>query len=1294
MKTPTLTLLASVIACGLPMPGAVLKPSDVVFMYQADRATYEAYGATVLAWGGQPTAKSRADAKGVTWFGSVGMVTEFAAYHQRFPDRYEEGLCRDLEGNPVKVPWLTDHQHQGVPYWWCCTQQPLFRQFLRERVIETVKAGADGLHIDDHLGTAGGLWLGICFCDRCVEGFRVFLAALPADERTRLGVGAVENFQYRDEVKRWLAAGGTKRKMTEHPLWAQWSIYQRRAAAAFMQELRELAAQTAGRPVPVGANAGLLWPGHLSDYRALDLFTAETDHHASGRRFSDLPLVAYRMAEAMGRPYAATASGGDWATIKEKNLPGLVCGWIALSYAGGQRLMAPHHQWCYTPEKGTHWYDGPAPKFAPLYQFVRRHADRFDGYETYADLAVVLPHRSFLKNPQRWFDLGNRLAAANVSYRWLVAGDEVVDHPLEDTDLNAGRALLVPERQEFLPADQRRIDEQFKTRRVLATVEEALAGVVPAVNVRAEGTVRALPRVKPGSAVIHLLNYGYDAGRDEVTPLSAVQVRVDLQALGLAEVRNCRWVAPEAEPAVLAIRDGSVEVPRLGLWGLLALEGPTVPPTSRPATKLRQQQADDESNWFDFNPPQATATAASAIDLRFLNENVAGEQGRIVARGGKFVHAKSGQPVRFWAVNGPPHDLQGEALKACARLLARYGVNLVRVHGAVFDGKTGEFRPERARHLVEVVEAMKVEGIYTHLSIYFPLWFKPQAGLDWLPGYDGNQHPFAALMFNEGFQRRYEDWWRGVLTAKLENGQPLLGDPALFGVEIQNEDSFFFWTFNENNLPDPQLRILEKQFGDWLAARHGSLAQAFEAWGGARLKRDHEAEGRVAFRPLYEMFTKKTPRDRDTAAFLFETQTGFYRRAIRFLRGLGFEGLVTPSNWTTASQEVFGPLEKLSYTTGDFVDRHGYFGCRNGGLFSEWSIRDGHTYVDRSGLRFEAEEPGQPRQFNHPVIDVHYNDLPSMISETTWCRPNRYRSEAPLFFAVYGALQDSDALVHFALDGARWSVKPGFWMQPWTLMAPSQVGQFPAAALIYRRGLVSAGALLADLPLGIDDLKNLEGTPLPQDAAFDELRLKDVPAGTELKPGNRLDPLIHFAGRTHVSFGESAGPARLEDLSKFVDRERQTVTSSTGELKLDYGRGVLTLDAPAAQGVSGNLEAAGEVVLGDVRIQCPLDLAQLVLVALDDQPLRTSKRILLQAMSEEKSSGFKTVPQGARQLIESVGQDPWRVRKLSGTVRLTRPDAADLKVTVLDLNGVPAKPLGHADAIELAPEGVYYLIEK
>ena len=567
------TLACLALAATIPAQGAALKRSDVVFMYQADAGTYSAYGATVLAWGGKPDASSRAS--GVKCFGSVGMVTEFSRYYERFPETYEAGLCRDLQGQPVKVPWLTDHQHKGIPYWWCCTRQPQFRQYLSEQVIATVKGGADGVHIDDHMGTAGGLWLGICFCDLCVKEFQTYLKSLPAEELAKSGIPNPGEFNFREAVKTWVAAEpAKKRNATQHPLWPQWTIYQCRGAAAFMRELHQLADQTAGRLVPMGANAGLLWPRHLCDYQTLDLFSAETDHHAEQKRFTDLPLVAYRLAEAVDRPYAATASGGDWAYLKEHNLPGLARGWIALSYAAGQCLMAPHRQWCYTPQKGTHWYQGPAEKFAPLYQFVRRHAALFDDYKTYADVAVVMPHRSFLKHSARWFEWCNQLAATNISYRLLLGGDELVDHPLTAAELKASPALLIPEPDELQPADRELARQATANQRVFKSVAEAIAAVSPAVNIAGEGVVRALPRVKPGGAAVHLLNYNYDSTRDDVRPLSGIKVTLDTKSLGIAGATTCKLVSPENPPVVLPITEGVITVPTLGLWAILEISKP------------------------------------------------------------------------------------------------------------------------------------------------------------------------------------------------------------------------------------------------------------------------------------------------------------------------------------------------------------------------------------------------------------------------------------------------------------------------------------------------------------------------------------------------------------------------------------------------------------------------------------------------------------------------------------------------------------------------------------------------
>ncbi len=702
--------------------------------------------------------------------------------------------------------------------------------------------------------------------------------------------------------------------------------------------------------------------------------------------------------------------------------------------------------------------------------------------------------------------------------------------------------------------------------------------------------------------------------------------------------------------------------------------------------------AAENKDWFAFDPKPDSFTNHSATDLRFLNEKFAGENGFIGVKDGNFIHTTSGEPVRFWAVNGPPEDLPPADLRQCARMLAKYGVNMIRIHGGYFD-KDGEVDPAKIQHAIKVVSAMKAEGIYTHFSIYFPLWLDPKPGNRWLQGYNGSQHSFASLMFNPDFQAQYRKWWTALLTTPgPTTGKRLVDDPAVASLEMQNEDSLFFWTFDETRIPYVQLKLLEKQFGTWLVAKHGSLEEAFADWKSEPLKRDSAAEGRAAFRPLWNVFTDRTKRDQETAEFLLEVQTKFYSETRLFLKNLGFKGPITASNWITASPEILGPLEKLSYTTGDFMDRHGYFGTYHKGDQAGWSIRAGHTWADRSALRFDPEEPGKPKQFFHPAMDPHYNGLPSMISETTWCRPNRFRGEAPLYYAAYGALQHTDAIVHFALDGSHWSVKPRFFTQPWTVMTPAMMGQFPAAALIYRRGLIRSGAVVADVALNRNDLVQLKGTPLPQDAALDELRLKDIPSSSEIKPGQRLNPLLHLVGRADVRFVTSPAATKTADLTPYLDTTAQTVRSTTGELKLDYGKGLLTLNAPAAQGASGQLKS-GAIETLDLSIASDMDPGQLVVVSLDQQPLATSKKMLLQVMSEEKESGFKSEPvtAGVRKITD-LGTDPWQVKNFAGSVKFKRPDAARLKVTPLDFNGYPLAPIGNAATIQLQPGTLYYLI--
>src|SRR5262249_29717120 len=156
----------------------------------------------------------------------------------------------------------------------------------------------------------------------------------------------------------------------------------------------------------------------------------------------------------------------------------------------------------------------------------------------------------------------------------LLAGDDIVDHPLRAEDLAVSRALLISDQRDLLPADRALVEAQLKSRPVFTNVAEVLEAVRPAVQLKTDKPVRALPRVKPGSGVIHLLNWGYDPARDDVESALNVHVTLDLKALGLPPDPPCSLVQPGGEPQSLKVAGGAVDVPALGLWALLVLGRP------------------------------------------------------------------------------------------------------------------------------------------------------------------------------------------------------------------------------------------------------------------------------------------------------------------------------------------------------------------------------------------------------------------------------------------------------------------------------------------------------------------------------------------------------------------------------------------------------------------------------------------------------------------------------------------------------------------------------------------------
>ena len=726
--------------------------------------------------------------------------------------------------------------------------------------------------------------------------------------------------------------------------------------------------------------------------------------------------------------------------------------------------------------------------------------------------------------------------------------------------------------------------------------------------------------------------------------------------------------------------------------------------TPRGKLKPDDKLVAEETGWTAFQP-ETDPFDLSPIDLRRLNEKQAGDGGFIAARGEGFIHSQTGEPVKFWAVNtgGGTADLSKGDLDLFARSLAKRGVNLVRIHGPVYVTSGANFGQVDTNHVARLhylIAALKREGIYTCLSIYFPLWVKLDATNPDFPGYTG-KNPFALLYFNEKFQAVYRTWWDYVMnTVNPHTGLALKDDPAVAMAELVNEDSFLFWTFNPDAgsggaIPDPQRAILEKQFGDWLLKKYPgkTLDQIRNAmWSGVTSAQDNFAAGRVGFRGLYQVFTERKQRDQDTARFLNETQQKFYRDHYSYLKKtLGFRGLVYASNWQTASAQYLGPLDKLSNAGADFMDRHGYFGGLHTGDTSGYAVQAGQKYDDRAAVKFQKESGGG-EDFNNPLFDIIYNGQPSTITEVNWTPPNRFRADYAVLAAAYGALQGSDAIFHFAAGSPAWESVPG----KFSVQTPAVLGQFPATALIYRQGLVKTAPRIVNVQLAATDLYALKGTPLPASQNFDQLRGHDLPPGATLTNVSAIDSLAFLVGRVGVDFVTN-GPPRSEitDLSPFINRTAKIAKSQTGELEWNWSNGVVKLTAPAAQGLIGFLAAAGKADLPDATIESAQDYGTILLVALDGLPIATSTKLLLQVMSEEKPFGWTTDVTTGPRTITNAGSAPIMVRNLAGVVNLKRADAASLRVTALDFNGYrTSAPVQAAASITLGVATPYYLIEK
>ena len=691
----------------------------------------------------------------------------------------------------------------------------------------------------------------------------------------------------------------------------------------------------------------------------------------------------------------------------------------------------------------------------------------------------------------------------------------------------------------------------------------------------------------------------------------------------------------------------------------------------------------DPSQSWAFTPEPDRFSPEALLDLRYLNESQAGQAGfiRRSADGEDFVTG-DGNPIRFWPVNTGIWRQPPEAMAEQARFLAKRGVNLVRWHGQIPSQDPQaplSAIDETARdQLWRLVAAMKREGIYTSISPYFAAFLplQPQWGVP-----RNSDTMMGLLFFDPVVQEAYRAWWRALLEpVNPYTGIPLKDDPAVALLHLQNEDSLLFWTLQD--LQGKDLGLLLGQYGDWLLAKYGSPEAIGQAWGGTTLEADDPTQGRWGLLPIWQMTQPVTDlgqaqRLADQTEFLTTTMTDFNRRMVEFLRqDLGVKALINANNWKTADPARLNDAERYSYTPAEVMAVNRYYGGVHSGEHSGWAIVAGDRFTDPSVLRHPDQLPTNLKQVR---------GYPMVVTESSWVPPLAYQSEGPFLVSLFQSLTGIDGFAWFIASSPQWQQPDsanGYLpsLGKWIVDTPELLGNFPAAALIYRQGYLQRGTPVVEEHRPLEQLWQRQLPLLAETASFDPNR--DLSRADNSGSETQVHPLAFLVGPVKVTYGGDPAQDRVVDLRPYINDRRQTLTSITGEITWDYGQGLCLLDSPKAQGVSGFLKDQGRITLNRLTVTSGNPYATVMVVSMDGQPLDQAQRILVQVGTAARSTGWQqrraqwtdengTTHRGYEVL--NYGTAPWRVANTDVTLDLQHSGLT--RAQRLDMNGMAQEDL-------------------
>ncbi len=722
-------------------------------------------------------------------------------------------------------------------------------------------------------------------------------------------------------------------------------------------------------------------------------------------------------------------------------------------------------------------------------------------------------------------------------------------------------------------------------------------------------------------------------------------------------------------------------------------------------------------NGWNFQYSNDNFNGTALLDLRYLNETVAGENGfiRLSEDGNSFVDG-AGNPIRFWSINGGElaRDYSNADLAYFARFLAKIGVNMIRFHGSINPAGKGtlinEVDTAEVNAIWKMVAAMKKEGIYSTISPFWPHnghmggWVPEEWGID---GYSGTDDLWEVIYFSDTLKSGYKSWVKYLYTeTNPYTGIALKDDPAVGLIQIMNEDGVFFWTIQGIK---PELeKIVMQKFYQWAVNKYGSYSKAKTTWYSASTPKDDPENGELGIYIIWEATQPqgggKAIRLKDQIQFFAEVQRDFYAEIYDYYRSMGCQQLINANNWKTADANLLFDAERYTNAVCEVLAVNRYVDPGHVGPNAGWRIDPGDNYVGNSVL-FEPHKL--------PVNIKQVAGHPSLVTESGWNLPNKHQVEGPFLISAYMSLTGVDSYYWFSPTSKSYDNNPYFtwaWvsgnqhpMYRWTISSPGQMAMFPANALLFRKGFVQPGETVVHEERTLAQVTGLKMPLISEENSFDPNR--DSYDNINPAKETAVSPLAHLTGKVEVVYGGNPDSSLVSaDIETLIDYQRKEIKSSNGQLFWDYKNGICTMDASSAQGVCGFVGQSGTIDLTDISIETSNEYVAINVVSMDDRSISESAKILVQVGTVYRPDGWKETAttfnlngsnvSGFR--IDNTGKMPWK--GANADIKLTLKNNSITRATVLTSSGyakseIPLVKNGNSIEVQLPENAIYIVLE-